>query len=421
MTIKTWQAVLFPALVSSLLVFLELPEGTRLTTACFSLAAGVAALAMMAIAALLGSRWSWLESLLGGLDRLYLVHKWLGIWALGLASFHLVFKAGLGSWDTASILSLSPFLTRLVRQLSFVALMFIILLALDRKIPYHQWRWWHKLSGPLFLIVILHWLSFKSPIALASPAGIWLAALSALGVMGAAYKLLLYPFLAKHGEYCLTRITPGPHAACLEFQPVKAPISFKPGQFGFLRMKEDGLREPHPFTIASASNPDGRVVFLIRSLGDFTQKLIANASPGMYADIYAAYGRFQRPQDQRREIWIGGGVGISPFVSWLQDETATGFERVTLFYFCTPGREFPSIQDLQDMAAARGAEFIPVTDGAASALFRQRMTEIAKAEQPQNLHLLFCGPQGLQKTVRGLMEELAIPARQLQHEYFEFR
>src|SRR5690606_35571962 len=109
---------------------------------------------------------------------------------------------------------LPRFVTRLARQLAFLALMLIVILALNRKIPYRVWRWWHKLSGPLFLIVVLHWLSFRSPIALAEPAGIWLAAMSTLGIAGAGYKLLLYPFVARHGHYRVVAASRG--AAAME-------------------------------------------------------------------------------------------------------------------------------------------------------------------------------------------------------------
>src|SRR5690606_35874391 len=186
-------------------------------------------------------------------------------------------------------------------------------------------------------------LSFPSPIKLTSPAGLWLALTSTLAIVAALYKLLLYPFLARHGEYEVVGALPGAGGAVhLSLAPVRNPVDFEPGQFGFLCMKEDGLREPHPFTIASGKAADGRVDFLIRNLGDYTQKLTATVQVGMHADIYAPHGRFRRPDNDRREIWIGGGVGISPFVSWLQDEAATNFDRVTLFYFFSPGREFPS-------------------------------------------------------------------------------
>jgi hypothetical protein len=57
MQIKTWHVVLFLTLTSCALVIAEIPRDTWLTSAALSLALGVAAVAMMGAAALLGSRW----------------------------------------------------------------------------------------------------------------------------------------------------------------------------------------------------------------------------------------------------------------------------------------------------------------------------------------------------------------------------
>src|SRR5690606_13614895 len=266
------------------------------------------------------------------------------------------------------------------------------------------------------------WLSFVSPIELASPAGIWLALLSAFAIAAALYKLLLYSFLARHGEYEVVAVSPGAGSAIkLSLIPVRSPIDFEPGQFGFLRMKEDGLREPHPFTIASGKSADGRVEFLIRNLGDYTRRLVARVQVGMHADIYAPYGRFKRSSTGKREIWIGGGVGISPFVSWLQDNSADAFERVTLFYFANPGREFPSAVILSEMAAQRAVELAPVSGNATQTDFRERFAAIAKETGPQSLSISFCGPKGLLDDIRQQMHDLGIPDSCLQHEFFEFR
>lgn len=421
MRIRSWQAVLVLATVSFMLVLAEVPRSDWLTPAAWSLASGVTAFSLMGAAALLGGRWRFVEAGFGGLDRVYQVHKWLGVWALGFASFHLVFKAGMEGWDTASILSLPPFFTRLVRQLSFVALMLIVMLALNRKIPYSTWRWWHKLSGPLFLVVILHWLSFKSPIALADAAGAWLAIVATLGVTAAAYKLLLYPLLSRHAEYRVTAVSPGAAAVRLELSPVRRPVPFTAGQFAFLSMKEDGLREPHPFTIAGGNDASGSLHLVIRSLGDYTQKLLERAKAGMHAELYAPWGKFKRRVTAKREVWIGAGVGISPFIAWLADSQAEGFDRVTLFYFFTPGREFPPVDVLDGMARGRGAEFVPVPGGPTDPAFVAQFAEIVRRAGAGSVEISFCGPQGLLDAIRARMREHAIPPANLRHEFFEFR
>src|SRR5690606_6779118 len=206
---KSWQAIIGIVAISSGLALLEVPPATWWTPATLSLACGISALALMAAAAILAARWPMMEGLFGGLDRVYEAHKWLGVFALALASVHLLFKAGDPLWQAEAILALPPAWTRFVRQASFVVLMGIVILALNRNIPYSVWRWWHRLSGPLFLVVVAHWLSIKSPIELGSAAGLWLAGLSILALLAAAYKLLLYPLVARHGHYRVVKVSRG--------------------------------------------------------------------------------------------------------------------------------------------------------------------------------------------------------------------
>lgn len=418
---KSWQAVITILAVSVGLTLAELPPQSWATPAALSLACGVSALALMAAAAILSARWWLIESLFGGLDRVYEVHKWLGIFALSFASVHLLFKAGAPTWQTGAIMALAPEWTRLVRQASFVALMTIVILALNRNIPYNVWRGWHRLSGPLFLIVVAHWLSIKSPIELVSGAGLWLAALSSLAVVAAAYKLLLYPLTARHGHYRVVNVLRGPAAAEIELEPAGHGARFEAGHFGFLRMRADGLREPHPFTIASAPSPEGRISFVIRALGDYTTKLISGVEPGMHADVYAPYGRFGRRPKCAREIWIGGGVGISPFIAWMRDDQKGRFDQVTLFYFYTPGRVFPDVAVLDAMARERGIEFVPISTGPSSQDFVRRFGDIVRSADAASLDIAVCGPKGLLNAVRQAANDLGVRTDLIRHELFAFR
>lgn len=421
MTLDSRHAVGFPIAISFGLIALSVPSATWVSSASLSLASGASALTLMAGAALLGARWRWLEVAFGGLDRVYQVHKWLGIWALVMASVHLSFKAGLPAWDAAAILSIPPGVARLVRQLGFLGLMLIVLLALNRKIPYSTWRWWHKLSGPLFLIVIAHWLSIKSPVLLHSPAGWWLAGMALVGTAGAAWKLLLYPWLSPHAEYRIVAVAPGPAAARIDLLPTGRAIQFHPGQFGFLSMQAEGLREPHPFTLAGAAAADGRVVFMVRALGDYTTRLLSQVQPGMCAAVFAPYGRFERRINPSHEIWIAGGVGISPFLAWLDDSEAIGLENVTLFYFHTPGRSFPQPGELATITSARGVELVCVTTGADSPVFLDALRRVIRDAGTEQIDVDFCGPAGLLDICRAQLQACGVKPSQIRFELFDFR
>jgi predicted ferric reductase len=141
----------------------------------------------------------------------------------------------------------------------------------------------------------------------------------------------------------------------------------------------------------------------------------------MRAEIYAPWGRFKRPATAKREIWIGGGVGISPFIAWLADRSAAQFEKVTLFYFFTPGRDFPRVQVLNELARERGAEFVPISTGPAGPEFSERLQDAVRTTGAESVEIAFCGPKGLLKVVRARMKDVGIPSSNLTHEYFEFR
>ncbi|MDD2047060.1 ferredoxin reductase family protein [Pseudomonas putida] len=416
---RTAHCILGILLITTLTLLTEIPVDTWLTSATLSLVLGTSALAYMAVSCLLASRWGVVESLFGGLDRVYETHKWLGVWALVFATYHFVFKGNLEAWNSASILELPRYWTRLVRQLSYAALVMIVLLALNRHIPYSVWRWWHKLSGPLFLLVILHWLSFKSPITLLGPTGIWLTLLCTLGVIAALYKLLVYPFVARTGDYRVTAVNKVKDAVHLTLAPIHKGFDFNAGQFAFLAMQQKGLREPHPFTIASANGADGQIAFMIKGLGDYTKKLCECVKVGMGATLYAPYGRFKRIAHAEREIWIGAGVGISPFISWLQDPDAKDFEKATLVYCFNPSRAFPAPEELQAMAQARGAQFVANPGGIEQ--LTETLRQAVAQTNPNSIHVSFCGPKGLLATVQELMELNRIPKANLHFELFDFR
>ena len=83
----------------------------------------------------------------------------------------------------------------------------------------------------------------------------------------------------------------------------------------FLEGKDGWHR--HPFTITSS--PQERVMrFAIKALGDETSQLLDVVRPGMPAVIGGPFGRFSHDKGTSRQLWIAGGIGVTPFLSWLR-------------------------------------------------------------------------------------------------------
>jgi len=58
--------------------------------------------------------------------------------------------------------------------------------------------------------------------------------------------------------------------------------------------------------------------FAIKALGDETSQLLDVVRPGMPAVIGGPFGRFSHEKGTSRQLWIAGGIGVTPFLSWLR-------------------------------------------------------------------------------------------------------
>jgi len=108
-------------------------------------------------------------------------------------------------------------------------------------------------------------------------------------------------------------------------------ITPRAGQFIFLRIGGDDAWREHPFTVTGLS-PDGHLRLTIRSLGHDTARMHAHLQPGLPATVTGPYDMFDYTLGRTHQIWIAGGIGVAPFLSW---RTALGLDApytIDLFY-----------------------------------------------------------------------------------------
>ena len=76
----------------------------------------------------------------------------------------------------------------------------------------------------------------------------------------------------------------------------------------------------HPYTIASAWQPASRHIhFIVKELGDHTRRLKARLKVGMPVSVEGPYGCFDFDDGKKRQIWIGAGIGITPFIARMKE------------------------------------------------------------------------------------------------------
>lgn len=104
------------------------------------------------------------------------------------------------------------------------------------------------------------------------------------------------------------------------------------GQFAFATsQKEEGA---HPYTIASAWDPDQRrIVMITKALGDHTSKLPERLRVGQPVTVEGPYGCFDFDDDHPRQIWMGADIGITPFIARMKQlANKPGSQTIDLFH-----------------------------------------------------------------------------------------
>ena len=287
--------------------------------------ASLTATVLMCIGVILSTRARFLENWLGGLDKVYQMHKRIGKWAFLIILLHPLFLA------LDRLPHVLPFLAAMWFQqpsgdpylwgqnVGVVALLFfavLVALTLWVKLPYHLWKKTHEWFGLLLPIVILHIVCVDADVAKYPLLRIWLHGLLTLAVGSFVYIRFLYRVLGPRFEYAVSNIEKEGQILHVTFAPLKAKMDFRPSQFVYLVVHKEGITpEPHPYSIACGYHLDAEFKLGIKQVGDHTHTLDL-LEEGDRTTVYGPYGHFSERflSAERDCVFIGGGIGITPFV-----------------------------------------------------------------------------------------------------------
>jgi len=301
---------------------------------------GVLAIGVMSLAMVLATRPMWLEPRLGGLDKLYRLHKWLGIAALATATVHWLWAQGTKwavgwGWlvrpprkprapdDSLGIVESTlrgwRGLAEDLGEWAFYISVALLVLALLKRFPYRWFAKTHRWMAVVYLVLAFHALVLAKFAYWTQPVGWALAALLASGTVSALWILLGRTGARRTAHGVVESLQRYPALGVLEttLRMEEGWRGHKPGQFAFATSNpEEGA---HPYTLASAWHAaDGHITFITKALGDHTRELPQRLRVGDRVKVEGPYGCFTFDDARPRQLWIGAGIGITPFIARLK-------------------------------------------------------------------------------------------------------
>lgn len=395
--------------------FAELAQ-TRDPIALFSQYLGVCALIVMGYAQLLATRIWGLETVFGGLDRIYVLHKWLGIAAIVFVLLHDTIDAEMDRLGRETIVSE---VAETLGEVSLYGLLVLTTLSIATFVPYHLWKYTHKLMGGFFAASALHYLFIQKPFGNLDALGLYVSAFCLIGVVAYAYTLLPLDWLKGWRRYRVIEVEPTGDALAVTLEPEGRGFRHVAGQFAFLQLEVPGFTERHPFTISQAPQADRSLRFTIKALGDYTGNLAEMMKPGTGAKVSGPFGHFRLPK-RGPQVWIAAGVGVTPFMAWAEalDPKA---DPIQMFYCARDRKGAPHLLELEALAAQKPNLILHFVESSRGE--RLSAEQIAKSitTDRHSTRLAFCGPAAMRLSLQKQLAGQGFRSGNFHYEVFEIR
>jgi predicted ferric reductase len=174
--------------------------------------------------------------------------------------------------------------------------------------------------------------------------------------------------------------------------------------------------ERHPFSVSSAPSQEELEV-TIKASGDDTGEFLHGLRAGVPARIVGPFGGFDYRRGGDPQTWIAGGIGVTPFLSWIRALDGPLDREVHFFYATTRADQALHRDEVDAAAAAHPSLHVhhvaSDTDGRLTA---ERAMEVLPAGASPWVYM--CGPAPMMRALADGFRKAAVPRRQVRWEDF---
>lgn len=377
---------------------------------------------LMACSLVIAARPKWAEPYFGGLDQMYITHRHTSTAALLLIFLHvLTVPISLEGWVLGNYLAV----------IAFTGIVSLALVSLAPRIPflnnitggtYDGWKRLKKYIGIFFILGFIHSLTIGNPLD-AFIAINWVQIFFIIGAAAYLYTELLGRYFGKYVPYKVEAIDhPNYITTEVTLRATDNPIKkHRAGQFLFVRFPNAGtLNESHPFTISSAPQEDV-LRLTVKASGDFTRTLLTDLKAKTDAIVEGPYGMFDYKTGGDKQIWIAGGIGLTPFLSFIRNMDGDLNHDVDFYYTVRHRDEALFYNELVEKAQQNPRLKLNFRFSATGGSLT--VDEIVRNAGGSVLghHVYICGPYPMIQAFEKKFRTLGVPARNIHFEEFSFR
>jgi predicted ferric reductase len=381
---------------------------------------GSVMIVLMSFSLFLSTRPRWAEPYFGGLDKMYQTHRHTSTAAFLLMFVHiLIVPLHLADLYVGNYLAI----------IAFLGIISIVLPTLAPRIPflnkltgqtYEGWKSLHKYIGIFFILGYLHSITVNAPLTKAIN---WNQIFVLLGIGSYLYTEVFGRFFKKYVPYTVVSVK-HPNGSTTEVtmkakgQPIKHAHA---GQFLFVRFSGDKiLSESHPFTISSAPH-EGVLRLTIKASGDYTRHLFDNLKEGSDAIVEGAHGLFNYKTGADKQIWVAGGIGVTPFLSFLRDLKSQLNHEVHFYYTVRHPEEAVFADEIHSIAKSHPNLKSKVRFSSIHGSLKvEEIVKNAGGDLSKH-HVYMCGPFPMIQAFEKQFLNAGVPAGNIHFEEFNFR
>lgn len=385
-------------------------------------AAALSGIALYVIMPLLSMRHNAINTLFGGIDSAYRLHATGGKTSYFLIILHpVLLGAGRfidgaafgGVWDWSSFVVLSGIA-------ALVVLTFVTFVSVYMHIKHQNWIWVHRLFGWLMPVFLAHALLARGQITQNGPLFAYIIGVSTVGFGAFLYRSVVAKYMIKRYRYVVSEINHMSDKVIeLVLKPVGVPLSFTPGQFAFVAFDSKVIdAEAHPFSFSNANNGP-YVRFTVKTLGDDTAKM-RDLQPGTPALLEGPFGGFSyKSVKNTKQVWIAGGIGITPFLSMARSFAGKKPYDIHFFYGTESLDEAVFLQEFIDITRHLPENFrTSVVSKDTSGFVTIDMLQKALGDLNEYDYMV-CGPPAMMGALESGLKKAGVPESQLHLEPFD--